>query len=131
MSHTIWIIDDESSSRAISDELGSTAKMQIRTATTYLEVLELCRNIGAAPPDIIILDLTISDIDGLAVYSWLIGNGITHRTPIIVIASENSSRDSALPRPGVARTVWKERIAPGELIAIVREVQGEFVLRSG
>ena len=131
MTNTIWIIDDESEARAISEELGGNSELQIRTATTYLEVLDLCRKIITAPPDIIILDITMSEIDSLAVYNWLIENGITYRTPIIVIASESSSRDSAAPRPGIARTVWKERMVPGELISIVREVQGEFAPRNG
>jgi len=48
-------------------------------------------SVGAEPPDVMVLDLGLPDMDGLDLLAWLRGKG--HRFPVLILTARDSTAD--------------------------------------
>src|SRR3990170_1721959 len=89
---TILIIeDDEAVSDVLAVRLGRQG-FQTRTASCGREGLALAR---AQRPDLVLLDLSLPDVDGFTICQELVDDPVTSGTPVIIL--------SGMERPDVIR----------------------------
>lgn len=103
--------DDVALSRLFRTALG-VAGFEIRLAANGLEAL---RELDSNPPDLVVLDLNLPYIDGLAVQQEIAAHAYTRRIPI-VIATGSTMDLSHLD----VQCVLRKPISPDELVATVQ-----------
>jgi len=91
--HRILIVDDSSQDRDLIQRfLRSQGHYEVTEAKSGEEALA---SINDFPPDLIILDLMMPDVDGFAVIEWLRSSDLTRSIPtIIVTAKELTGEES-------------------------------------
>jgi signal transduction histidine kinase/CheY-like chemotaxis protein len=81
----VLLIDDEETSRYVLRQmLGFCGPLRIQEAATGAEGLCLARS---WQPDVVLLDLSLPDIDGFAVMDRLVADPVTANLPVIVCTS--------------------------------------------
>jgi PleD family two-component response regulator len=86
----ILIVEDDTDTSDMLREYFSSWGYEVLTAAWGGDALELCRRI---PPDVIILDIRLPDINGYDIYQELRSNLQTSRTPIIFLTQRNGRED--------------------------------------
>lgn len=86
----ILIVEDDSDTSDMLREYFSSRGYEVLTAAWGGDALELCQRI---PPDVIILDIRLPDINGYDIYQELRSNLQTSRTPIIFLTQQNGRED--------------------------------------
>jgi DNA-binding response OmpR family regulator len=86
----ILIVEDDTDTSDMLSEYFSSWGYEVLTAAWGGDALELCRRI---PPDVIILDIRLPDINGYDIYQELRSNLQTSRTPIIFLTQRNGRED--------------------------------------
>lgn len=91
MRQKILIVDDEPANIKILGEM-LMHDYQISFASSGPEALQLS---GANPPDLILLDIVMPEMDGYEVCKTLKGQDITKSVPVIFITAKSSEDDEA------------------------------------
>ena len=113
---TIMVVDDDGNIRAILKYCFERERCTVQAATNGLEALE---KVGTQQPDLIILDLTMPEMDGIEFLSLLRNNPQTQRVPVIVLTALGRTPYSDRTRDlGTAGLVTK----PFSLRHLVEEV---------
>ena len=86
----ILIVEDDADTSEMLREYFNLRGYEVLTAAWGSDALELCRRI---PPDVIILDIRLPDINGYDIYQELRSNLQTSRTPIIFLTQQNGRED--------------------------------------
>lgn len=86
----ILIVEDDADTSDMLREYFDLQGYEVLTAAWGGDALELCRRI---PPDVIILDIRLPDINGYDIYQELRSNLQTSRTPIIFLTQQNARQD--------------------------------------
>jgi len=86
----ILIVEDDADTSDMLREYFNSRGYEVLTAAWGGDALELCRQI---PPDVIILDIRLPDINGYDIYQELRSNLQTSRTPIIFLTQQNGRED--------------------------------------
>jgi len=86
----ILIIEDDADTSDMLREYFNLRGYEVLTAAWGGDALELCRRI---PPDAIILDIRLPDINGYDIYQELRSNLQTSRTPVIFLTHQNARED--------------------------------------
>lgn len=86
----ILIVEDDADTSDMLREYFNLRGYKVLTAAWGGDALELCRRI---PPDVIILDIRLPDINGYDIYQELRSNLQTSRTPIIFLTHQNGRED--------------------------------------
>jgi DNA-binding response OmpR family regulator len=86
----ILIVEDDTDTSDMLREYFSSWGYEVLTAAWGGDALELCRRI---PPDVIILDIRLPDINGYDIYQELRSSLQTSRTPIIFLTQRNGRED--------------------------------------
>ena len=86
----ILIVEDDADTSDMLREYFNSRGYEVLTAAWGGDALELCRRI---PPDMIILDIRLPDINGYDIYQELRSNLQTSRTPIIFLTQQNGRED--------------------------------------
>jgi DNA-binding response OmpR family regulator len=86
----ILIVEDDADTSDMLREYFNSRGYEVLTAAWGGDALELCRRI---PPDMIILDIRLPDINGYNIYQELRSNLQTSRTPIIFLTQQNGRED--------------------------------------
>lgn len=86
----ILIVEDDSDTSDMLCEYFNSRGYEVLTAAWGGDALELCRRI---PPDVIILDIRLPDINGYDICQELRSNLHTSRTPIIFLTQQNGRED--------------------------------------
>ncbi len=86
----ILIVEDDTDTSDMLCEYFGSWGYEVLTAAWGGDALELCRRI---PPDVIILDIRLPDINGYDIYQELRSNLQTSRTPIIFLTQRNERED--------------------------------------
>ena len=86
----ILIIEDDADTSDMLREYFNSRGYEVLTAAWGGDALELCRRI---PPDVIILDIRLPDINGYDIYQELRSNLQTSRTPIIFLTQQSGRED--------------------------------------
>jgi len=77
--------------------------------------LEALRRIAEHPPDVVVLDLGLPSLSGVAVQQEIAANAYTRRIPIVVVTGSTKNLDYL----NVA-CILRKPITPDELVAAVR-----------
>ncbi len=86
----VLTVDDEEAHRFIVRELLTGTSYQVAEAATGLEALRLIREL---PPDVVLLDLRLTDMNGIEMAEQLREDPGTSRVPIVLITSHALSPD--------------------------------------
>ena len=86
----ILIVEDDTDTSDMLREYFSSWGYEVLTAAWGGDALELCRRV---PPDVIILDIRLPDINGYDIYQELRSNLQTSCTPIIFLTQRNGRED--------------------------------------
>ena len=86
---TILVVDDTPSNLALITKL-LTDQYRVRVANNGERALELA---VVSPPDLILLDVMMPDMDGYEVCRRLKGDSRTERVPVIFLSAQNSVED--------------------------------------
>lgn len=122
MNQTILIVDDNLENVSLLEEILS-AEYTIKTATSGSEALEITR---ARPPDLILLDIMMPEMDGYAVCTALKADIATRRIPVIfVTALLNSDDETHGFEVGGADYITKPVVGP----VVLTRVKAQLALR--
>lgn len=87
----ILIIDDEFDIRAVAElALKAVGGWQVSTASNGIEGLEKA---SAEQPDVILLDVMMPDMDGIATFNALQANPATQSIPVILLTAKVQAAD--------------------------------------
>ena len=116
----ILVVDDDPSLRQVLDRVLSFEGYDVETVPTGYDALERCQvpERGAAPLDLVVLDLGLPDIDGLDVARKLRASGIT--LPILVLTARGEVGDRVAGLDAGADDYLPKPFDIAELIARVR-----------
>lgn len=87
MSQKILIVDDEPDFSELVEYRLADCGYQFQTATNSTDALNLAWD---SPPDLILLDLLLPDLDGLSVCEIFARHPATHKIPVIMITAVGS-----------------------------------------
>ena len=73
------------------------------------------------PPAVVLLDLMMPGLDGFGVLTWLRGNPVTRRVPVIVVTAVDGHQLSMLKLPGVSEVVRKGHFTVSSLSGLISE----------
>ncbi len=90
MPEKILFVDDEELIRKLVGTFLGRHGYSVRTACTGAEAL---RAISEDPPDLVITDLSMPDVDGLALTQQLRASPLTSRLPIIMLSAHKETGD--------------------------------------
>lgn len=118
---TVLIVDDEDAIRVLVSRVLEKAGYRVTLASNGLEALKL---IDATPPDLVISDINMPELDGFTMVEGLRNRKETGDMPVIFItASEDRSlfiRSANLK----ARSFLNKPFTNGKLVEKVRQVLG-------
>ena len=89
LARLLIVDDDPMVGTAVTDLL----RAPDRTITVCANGADAIRRLGAEPPDLVLLDLSLPDMTGLDILRWM---KKARRTPIVIVVSGNESIDSAI-----------------------------------
>jgi len=89
---TVLVVDDEPFNLSLMDEILNKS-YNVLKAVNGPEALELA---FAAPPDLILIDVMMPDMDGFEVCRQLKSNAATMHVPVIFITAKNEIKDEEL-----------------------------------
>ncbi len=92
MQKKILIVEDEESLLKLESILLTTKGYLVQGATTGLAALEA---VVAEPPDLILLDIMLPELDGFEVCERIKNNPETRDIPIILLTARKTSEDVA------------------------------------
>lgn len=113
---TILLVDDEV---AIQRTVGLFLRSRGYDVETAGSGADALRRILAYPPDLVVLDLGLPDIDGIEVCQRVRGESAV---PIVVLSARSSEADKVGALEGGADDYLTKPFAPEELIARIRVV---------
>ena len=117
---TILVVDDSNYARRILRQTLEQAGYEVVEAGSGLGALE---SFSLRRPDLVLLDLTMEDMSGLAVLQQLRQNG--NDVPVIVISADvQQSTEKIVQDAGAVRFVGKP-VAPAHLLRTVADVVGK------
>jgi two-component system, OmpR family, alkaline phosphatase synthesis response regulator PhoP len=114
----ILIIDDEYDIRAVAElTLKSVGGWQVITAASGSEGLVLAT---AEQPDVILLDVMMPEMDGIATFNALQGNPTTQPIPVILLTAKVQAADqrrfAELGVQAVITKPFKAMKLPGQIV---------------
>lgn len=116
---TLLVVDDEHGTVDMLKLYFEMFNFEVRTAYTGWEALETAR---AHPPDAMILDLMLPDMDGLLVCSRLRENPALATLPIIMLSARSEKDDVRRGYEAGATLYFKKPVDLNKLLADVRQV---------
>src|SRR5262249_47243414 len=120
---SILIVDDDAHAIALYQSIAAQALpgCQVRTAAHGAEAIEMIRR---APPALVVLDLTMPEIDGFEVLDWMRGNGPTRRVPVLVLSGRTLTNEDLKRLEQHARVVYqsKDILSKSEAAAALHQI---------
>ncbi len=113
---TVLVVEDEPSLREVVSLYLRRAGYQVATAEDGQAALDW---LGQAAPDLVVLDLMLPKVDGLAVTRWLRARG---DTPIIMLTARREEADRIAGLELGADDYVVKPFSPQELVSRVRAV---------
>ena len=113
----VLVVDDEP---AIVDLVALTlrgAGFAVRTAATGRHAMDL---VAESPPDLIVLDVMLPDIDGFAIQATLVQQGI--EAPVLFLSARDAVRDKVRGLTLGGYDYMTKPFSPDELVARARSV---------
>jgi CheY-like chemotaxis protein len=101
----------------------------IRDGAEAVTYLMKCGNPGAAPPDLILLDLNLPRVDGTSIIGLLRGEPALENIPVIVLSSSKSPQD-AKRAGGLRRSIFIAKPSELQAFRAIGEKVKDFLQQS-
>jgi CheY-like chemotaxis protein len=115
------IVDDDPDALNILERIMGHAGLPAQTASDGLEAVAMLKQANENPPSVILLDLMMPGMDGFGVLTWLRGNPVTRRVPVIVVTAVDRRQLNMLKLPGVTEVIRKGDFTVSSLSGLIRE----------
>ncbi len=116
----ILVVDDETDNRTLLALILRSEGFAVVTAATGEEALA---RVAEAPPDLILLDVMMPDLDGCQVAGRLRANPATRDLPIILVTARHD-REAAMLLESKADSVLRKPFTRAEVCSRVRDELG-------
>ncbi len=124
----LYIEDNEINVEVMRGMLAQRPQVELTVASTGLDGLAAVRTL---PPDLILLDMHLPDIDGMALLQHLQADESTASIPVVVVSADAlPAQISAALKAGATRYLTKP-VALEEMLAIIDEQLSQVVTRFG
>jgi CheY-like chemotaxis protein len=110
---TVLIVEDDQDVRSLYRVSLQFAGFRVHEASDGYDALRI---VDRDPPDLIVLDLALPGVPGLAVQQEIAGNGHTRHIPIVIVTGSDVPLDG-----NAARCVLRKPVEPHRLVQVVRE----------
>ena len=117
--HRVLVVDDDRHIREVIRFALEKAGFRVSEASDGRRALEACR---ADPPDLVILDILMPEMDGTDVCRQLRGSGEAASLPIVFLTSKNDEIDRVLGLELGGDDYVTKPFSPRELVARVKAV---------
>ncbi|HEY6362343.1 MAG TPA: response regulator, partial [Vicinamibacterales bacterium] len=123
LGHTVRVltVDDEEASRYIVREMLNDTRFEVVEAASGREALD---KVNEVAPDVILLDLRLTDMSGIEVYQRLVERSGRARVPIVMVTSQRLSADE-LERIGNTAILSKAALTRDTLQSAIHSVVSE------
>jgi PAS domain S-box-containing protein len=126
--HVLYIEDNEINVEVMRGIFLQRPQVRLDIATTGLDGLAAVRT---APPDLILLDMHLPDIDGMALLQHLQSDERTAGIPVIVVSADAlPAQTQAALEAGAARYVTKP-VSVDEMLVVIDEQLSQLTTRFG
>jgi CheY-like chemotaxis protein len=116
---TVLIVEDDGVTRLLIEEmLRAEGGARIQIACDGRMAISL---MAEAPPDLVLLDLSLPDMDGFAILRWMRARPATAQVPVVALTANETTVTHALAC-GCAGVVRK----PPELTSVIQVVRSQF-----
>ncbi len=113
--HDILIVDDEESAREILTEVLTNEGYVVRAASSGKEAVAM---VGERPPDLVLLDLMMPEMDGFEVLSVLRADAKFREIPVVVVTAKTLTReDRERLQSGIVAVIEKGRMRREDILA--------------
>ncbi len=121
---TIVVIDDNTShSRLIRRLLQSRKQYRVFEAHSGVDGIDLVRQ---RRPDMVMLDLTLPDMDGFSILNELKGDERTSEIPVVIVSAKSLTSDEWKHLRRYTESIWqKGNFSARELVDQVAEIVGD------
>lgn len=119
MPHRILIVDDQPELAGLMADLLADAGYETRTAGGGRAALA---GVQADPPDLLLLDAQMPDLDGFAVASTLKADPATAAIPIIMVSANEGRGSRVVGLESGAEDYLGKPVDPAELLAKIRNL---------
>ena len=117
---TILVVDDESESRRLLVDILKAEGYEVRPADNGQIALA---SVMAQPPDLILLDIRMPDVDGFAVVEGLREDPGTAGIPVVVLTSKSMTAEEKARLNGrIIHLARKSDFNRAELLALIRRL---------
>lgn len=119
MSHTILIVDDQQDLARMLAQLLEDAGYSTRTAADGREALAA---ILVDPPDLLVTDVNMPEIDGFELAAMLKADPATATIPIIMLSAQDGRGSKLVGLESGAEDYLGKPVDPAELLAKIRNL---------
>lgn len=119
MSKHVMIVDDSSTLRRMIESSLAESGFEVTSCASGKEAVELARK---SPPHVVITDLNMPEVDGLALTRQLRATAQTARCPILILTTDNSPERKAEARLAGASGWVLKPFQPETLIRAIQSV---------
>jgi DNA-binding response OmpR family regulator len=119
MASTILIVDDEHGLCQMMAQMLTEAGFEARTAGSGREALA---DIQANPPDLVLLDANMPELDGFEVAAMLKSDPTTATIPIIMVSANEGRGARLIGLESGAEDYLAKPVDPAELLAKIRNL---------
>ncbi|MDX6648047.1 MAG: hypothetical protein QOK40_3774 [Miltoncostaeaceae bacterium] len=123
------VVEDDPDLARILTTILAARGLETRHAGSARDAIRMSE---ALPPDVVVLDLGLPDLDGLEVVDWLSRQGHLARIPVAVYTAHDPSREERQRLRGCGAEVFiKGRVSPEALVERALEMIGRVAAASG
>jgi CheY-like chemotaxis protein len=120
-SATVLVVDDDPTARYLVHHQVAAHGLRVVEAGTGADGIEIARREG---PDVVVLDLSMPDLDGLEVLARLRADAATASIPVIVHSARQLTDDERRTIDGFRASVVAKDASPGSVAAAVERSLG-------
>ena len=124
----LYIEDNEINVEVMRGILAQRPQVQLEVATTGLDGLARVRT---APPDLVLLDMNLPDIDGMALLEHLQADETTADIAVVVVSADALPEQIAAALAAGASRYLTKPVAIDEVLAVIDELLSKLTTRFG
>ncbi|MGP1375298.1 MAG: response regulator transcription factor [Almyronema sp.] len=116
---TVLIVDDSSTLREMISGLLIKAGMTVIEAKDGVEAKE---KIQASPPDLVVLDIVMPNMNGYELCRWVKSNAGTENVPVVICSSKGEEHDRYWGMKQGADAYIAKPFRPAEMVETVKQL---------
>jgi DNA-binding response OmpR family regulator len=116
--HTVLVIDDNEYILSLVERILADTDFPVLTSTNCREGFELAKK---KQPDVLLLDIMMPDIDGLAMSGFMRKNRLTAHIPIVFLTGKRTQDTSRFIENSGAADYITKPFSPADLVERLRK----------